>query len=88
MNYRLGYFTGPDYITFNSKELKSSGFSLGLGMPLANYNYNMTRQASVINLAFEYLNRGNSGLPIKENIYRISIGFSLSDIWFQKRKYD
>ena len=88
MNYRLGYFTGPDYVTFNNKELKSSGFSLGLGMPLANYNFNMTRQASVINLAFEYLNRGNNNLPVKENMYRISVGFSLSDIWFQKRKYD
>lgn len=84
--YRFGFFTGPDYI-FPKKSLPSYGLSLGLGLPLANYNQQAKGQISLINLAFEYIKRGNNSSLLKENMYRISVGFSLTDQWFGKRRY-
>jgi hypothetical protein len=40
-----------------------------------------------MNFAFEYGNRGNNKNNITENIYKVSLGFSLSDIWFLRHPY-
>jgi len=45
-------------------------------------------QASMINLGFEYVKRGNKSNILSENLYRLSVGFSLTDLWFiGKTKY-
>jgi hypothetical protein len=85
--YRLGFFTGPDYVYVDNKELKQTGFSLGFGLPLGNYNNQAKGQVTIINLALEYVKRGNNSNYLKENMFRVSLGLNLSDIWFQKRKY-
>lgn len=85
--YRFGFFTGPDYVHVG-KALNTYGFSIGLGLPLANYNFAAKGQVTLLDLSFEYLKRGTKDNPLKENLYRISLGFSLSDMWFIKRKYD
>lgn len=83
--YRVGFFTGPDYIRVGQK-LNQMGASFGLGLPISGGR--QTSQFTLINMAFEYIKRGNNDNLLKENLFRISIGFSLSDIWFVKRKYD
>jgi hypothetical protein len=84
--YRFGLFMGPDYINVGSK-LNQFGGSFGLGLPMK-----MSRQApnqvSIFNLAFEFSKRGNNDNILKENMFRISFGLSLSDMWFIKRKYE
>lgn len=85
--YRWGVVLGPDYISLG-KKIPQLGLSMGLGLPVGNYNRLSPNQASVVNLAFEFLKRGNNDNLLKENLIRISAGFSLSDIWFIKRKYD
>jgi len=40
-----------------------------------------------MNFTFEYLNRGNNNNNLTENMYKVSFGFSLSDIWFLRQKY-
>lgn len=85
--YRVGFFTGADYIRVG-RELPQYGFSFGLGLPVANYNRLSPGQFTVLNLGFEYISRGNNDNALKENLFRISAGFSFSDIWFNKRKYD
>jgi hypothetical protein len=85
--YRFGFFTGPDYIRIKQK-LPQLGLSFGMGLPIANYNMQSRGQATIINLAFEYIKRGNNNNLLKENMFRVSAGFSLSDIWFVKRKYE
>lgn len=85
--YRFGFYTGPDYV-YPKKVLPSYGLSLGLGLPLANYSPQAKYQRSLINVAFEYVKRGNNSNVLKENLYRISIGFSLTDLWFGKRRYE
>lgn len=88
VSYRAGFFTGPDYLYVNKRTLPTYGVSFGMGLPLINYNGAMARyQLSQLNLAFEYVKRGNDQNIIKENLFRVSAGFSLSDLWFIKRRY-
>jgi hypothetical protein len=84
--YRAGFFIGPDYIKVD-KKLPVFGATLGLGLPLAQ-SRQAPGQATVINMAFEFIKRGNNDNLLKENLFRFSLGFSLSDVWFVKRKYD
>ena len=42
----------------------------------------------MVNLAFEYGKRGNDDNLLKENLFRISVGFNFTDLWFGKRKYE
>ncbi|WP_346237564.1 hypothetical protein ABDK00_000600 [Niabella insulamsoli] len=86
--YRIGFFTGPDYIYTRQTKIPVLGISAGLGLPIANYSLQSRFQASMINLSFEYIKRGNNTNIIQENLYRLSVGFSLTDLWFGgKTKY-
>jgi hypothetical protein len=87
VSYRAGFFIGPDYIKVDQK-LSQFGVSFGMGLPIVNYNRLSPGQATLINLAFEYGKRGNNNNLLRENTFRFSLGFSLSDFWFVKRKYD
>ena len=84
--YRFGLFTGPDYINVGSK-LNQFGGSFGVGLPMRR-NAQVPNAISLINLSFEYIKRGNNDNILKENMFRFSLGLSLSDLWFIKRKYD
>jgi len=84
--YRFGFFAGTDYVKVGSKMTQIGG-SLGLGLPLMRSRQALN-QATIINLSFEYGKRGNNNNFLRENMFRFSLGFSLSDIWFMKRKYD
>jgi hypothetical protein len=84
--YRFGLFMGPDYINVGNK-LSQFGASFGLGLPMA-ISRQAPNQISIINAGFEYIKRGNNDNLLKENMFRVSLGLSLSDIWFIKRKYE
>lgn len=84
--YRLGLVMGPDYIRVDN-ELPQFGMSFGLGLPLP-VSRQAPNQLTFINLAFEMNRRGNNTNLLRENLFRFSLGFSLSDIWFAKRRYD
>ena len=86
-SYRVGFFTGPDYIYTQQTKIPVMGITAGLGLPILNFSQ-MSRQASMINLSFEYIKRGNNSNILRENLYRLSVGFSLTDLWFGgKTKY-
>ena len=85
--YRAGFFIGPDYVKVNQK-LSHYGVTFGMGIPVINYNRMSLNQVTFLNLAFEYIKRGNNQNALRENQFRLSAGFSLSDFWFIKRKYD
>lgn len=86
IKYRAGLFFGPDYIVAD-KKLPQFGVSVGAGFPLKLRQAYYETQKSVMNVALEYGNRGNKNNNIRENIVNISVGFSLSDIWFRRYKY-
>lgn len=87
VTYRLGFFGGPDYIRLGNQKFGQFGGSFGLGLPIR-ISRQAPNQNTNINLAFEYSKRGNNNNVLRENMFRFSLGFSLSDIWFIKRKYD
>lgn len=83
--YRAGFSFGKDYVAADG-DLDMFTFSLGLGLPMRRPNY--SNQVSMINTSLEFGQRGNKENIVKENFFRLSFGLTLSDIWFQKRKYD
>lgn len=83
--YRAGVSYGPDYIDLE-KKFNQYLFSFGAGFPIRRTFY--TNQYTTINTAFEIGGRGNKNNKLYENIFKISVGFNLSDIWFNPRKYE
>jgi hypothetical protein len=87
--YRAGFNLSREPFLINNTELNSYGFTLGMGLPVGKYGLTeILYRNHVINLAFEFGQRGNKNSVLRENFFRLSAGFSLSDIWFIKRKYD
>jgi hypothetical protein len=90
MSYRAGVFFGNDYI-FLGKKLPEFGVSAGISLPvigLKDPSRRFRTQYTVVNISAEYIKRGNKDNLLREDIFRLSAGFSLSDVWFVKRKYD
>jgi hypothetical protein len=86
VSYRFGFFLGPDYIQLG-QALPQLGATLGLGLPVG-ISRQAPNQVTFVNLSLEYVRRGSDKNVLQENLFRISLGFSLSDIWFIKRQYD
>ncbi len=86
VNYRFGFFVGPDYVHL-SRTTPRYGASFGAGLPIS-ISRQAPNQITFINVALEYIKRGNKQNLLQDNLFRISLGFSLSDIWFIKRQYD
>jgi len=86
VKYRAGVSFGNDYINVDNN-LPLYTVSVGGAFPLKLKHSFYDLQYSVMNFTFEYGNRGNKNNNITENIYKVSVGFSLSDIWFRRQKY-
>jgi hypothetical protein len=86
VTYRLGFNYGPDYIRYRNEELKQYMISVGFGLPVRPARF--SNQYTNINFGFEAGRRGSNTTALKENLFRVSLGITLSDLWFVKRKYD
>lgn len=82
--YRCGFNFGPDNTKIKNT-IHQKTFSFGAGLPVRRNVY--TNQYTIVNTAFELCYRGNNSDVLKENIFRISLGLNLGDIWFNKPKY-
>ncbi|MCZ2131163.1 MAG: hypothetical protein LC109_12975 [Bacteroidia bacterium] len=74
------------------KPIKETGISFGIGLPVVRDVFTedgkREKYKSMIYLSGEYIKRGDiTDGRIREDLYRISIGMSLTDLWFIKRKY-
>jgi hypothetical protein len=85
--YRAGFHYGLEPYTVNG-DMKSYGITFGVGLPIKRFTYQEINKSNVVNTAFEFGQRGNRTMLLRENYFRFTLGFSLSDIWFIKRKYD
>lgn len=88
--YRAGFFAGNDNINVGGN-LPVFGVSGGISLPVLGLKDPQSRyrsQYTVVNISLEYIKRGNNNSLLKENLFRLSAGFSLSDNWFTKRKYN
>lgn len=84
VTYRAGINFGPDYVNVDGK-LPQFGFSAGAGFPIRKNPY--TNQYTSINLGLEFGKRGNNSNQLTESLFRVSLGLTLSDLWFVKKKY-
>jgi len=84
--YRFGFNIGPDYIKVKN-DLPQFGASFGMGLPMT-FSRQAPNQVTIVNVAFEYGRRGNNDNLLRESMFRFSLGLSLSDFWFIKRKYE
>ena len=81
--YRFGLNTGtsPYKNLKTGKQLNETNLAFGIGLPL--------RNSSFINIGYTAGRRGSKNdNGILENYNKISIGFTLNDIWFVKQKID
>ena len=86
VKYRFGFYYGPDYIKVTNT-LPEYGFSFGAAFPLKLRKSYYETQSSILNTAIEFGSRGDKKTNLRESTVRISVGFSLSDIWFGRIKY-
>lgn len=84
VSYRVGVYYGTDFIAKGSG-MKVSSFTFGFGLPVRRNFY--TNQYTNINTSFEIGSRGSKANSVRESMFRFSMGFNLSDIWFVKRQY-
>lgn len=87
VNYRFGFQFGKDYINADGNGLNHSSFTLGAGFPIRKWR-NYETQFTVVQAAMQFGKRGSAVNNITENYTQITLGFSLSDMWFIKRRYD
>jgi hypothetical protein len=85
--YRAGFYTGKDYINADGNGYTVHAFTLGYSFNLRRYR-SYDKQFTMINTALEFGKRGTGTNNVTENFFKFSLGLSLSDVWFIKRKYD
>ena len=84
IRYRAGVgYTTPYYKINGQEGPRQISASIGFGIPIMN-GYN---SRSHLNISAQYVNNSASGL-IKENIFRINIGFTFNEKWFAKWKIE
>jgi hypothetical protein len=82
ITYRLGFYYGRDYVNLRNTDLNYYALSAGLSLPFK-------KSTDRLHLAMEIGKRGTetNGL-VRENFFKFSLGVSLNDKWFVKRKYE
>lgn len=87
VNYRAGFSTGKDYLNPDGNGLKHYEVTFGAGLPIRKWRA-YDNQFTFLNTAIQFGKRGSSVNNITESYVQFSLGMSLSDLWFVKRKYD
>lgn len=82
VRYRLGFRYYNSYLELRNNRISEFGISFGFGLPIRNSN-------TMINLGAEVGKRGTTANKlIEENFITLSLGISLQELWFVKRKYN
>ena len=87
VNYRAGVYYGKDYVNADGAGLKQYGVSFGAALPIRKWR-TYDNQFTVLNTALQFGKRGSSVNNVTESYFQFTLGMSLSDLWFVKRKYD
>lgn len=80
MVYRIGAYTGQDYLNINGNKLRETGITAGFGLPT-------WEGKTMINLGFEWKQRqAHPQKLIGENYFNITLGVNFNEVWFWQRK--
>ena len=81
VNYRVGGFYEPGCLKLNGHSINKVGVTAGMSLPLP-------KTLSKVNLAFEMGQYGTREASlIQERYVKMSVGISVFEQWFMKRKY-
>lgn len=81
VHYRIGFNFHQTYLRIKGEQLNEFAISFGLGLPLRGTK-------TMLNLGFQYGNRGTTAQNlIREDFFKVVVGFSIYERWFIKRKY-
>lgn len=86
VHYRTGFYYGQDYIAAGG-QMPLYAFTAGVGLPIRNDD-RFRPIKPMLNIGIEVGKRGNKNNIVNENFFKISLGFSMADSWFFKRRYD
>jgi long-subunit fatty acid transport protein len=80
---KTGLIVASEFPIVDSESIIDKGLCLGFGIPL-------NGTFSNINIGFELGKRGSTTQAnlVQENYMNLSVGFSLNDKWFEKRKFN
>jgi hypothetical protein len=79
--YRTGVFYERTPYVVNNDQIYNFGINFGVSLPVG--------QASLVNLALQYGQRdGSLTTAISENYIGFSLGLTVNDVWFYRRKID
>ncbi len=82
ITYRFGAQYDRLGVMIENEQIENFGISFGLGLPLP-------RQYSLFDIGFKLGTRGRiTDRLVKENYFRMSLGLTLGQKWFKKRKYN
>jgi hypothetical protein len=80
VTYRAGLRLDKTGMVVSDVDINNFGITFGVGLPLG-------RSLSNLNLGFELGKRGTTRADlVEESYFKINVGLSLNDRWFQKRK--
>ena len=81
ITYRAGLRYENTGLIINNKSINDLGVTAGFGLPIIGVFSN-------INIGVEYGKRGTTSANlVQENYTNITIGLSLNDKWFQKKRF-
>ncbi len=80
VTYRVGFYHEQSYVNIAGNQIKSTGVTIGMGLPIFRYN--------TVNFAVDLGQRGSTkGNLVRERYAKFIVNISLHDIWFVKHKY-
>jgi len=88
IEYRIGAYAGNTKLSIENTRIPEFGTTFGFGIPFKRVS-SLSRSLSVLNFTMEIGKRGTKvDNLLNENYYKLTIGYTLSDRWFVKRKFD
>ncbi|MEO1032073.1 MAG: hypothetical protein AAFX55_11745 [Bacteroidota bacterium] len=83
VNFRAGLNYNSGYLEIDDTRISSFDASFGIGLPISK------RGRSLLNISYTLGNRGTTdSFLVEENYNTLNINLTLTDIWFQKKKYN
>jgi hypothetical protein len=90
--YRVGGYYNSGYLKLRDEAISFWGISAGIGLPFNRPRYSTNKSQKAVSMVNIALSAGQMGTLnqdlIKEQFVRLSLSFSLTDDWFQRRQYD
>ncbi|MCD7973491.1 MAG: hypothetical protein LUG18_12690 [Candidatus Azobacteroides sp.] len=83
VRYRLGGYYTDSYTEVENSTLNEFGITVGLGLPFL-----IRGRESMLNIGAEYVKISPKKNLINEEYFRIKLGVTFNEMWFQKRKID